>query len=192
MKSYIFQSIRLTLVLLVLLCVIYPVSVAFVAKFSKGAGKGEQSFLNGKVVGYNAVGQSFSDPRYFWGRPSAISYNAAGSAGSNRGPSNPDYLKEVKSRLDTLLKYHPYAERKDIPADLVTASGSGLDPNISVEAADLQVRRVAELRGFSQSQIQELVIENTETPLLGFLGPRKVNVLQLNIALDQISISHEN
>ncbi|WP_207534720.1 potassium-transporting ATPase subunit KdpC [Desertivirga arenae] len=192
MKSYIFQSIRLTLVLLVLLCVIYPVSVAFVAKFSKGAGKGEQSFFNRKVVGYKAVGQSFSDPRYFWGRPSAVSYNAAGSAGSNKGPSNPDYLKEVKSRVDTLLKYHPYAERKDIPADLVTASGSGLDPNISVEAADLQVRRVAELRGFSLSQIQELVIENTEAPFLGFLGPRKVNVLQLNIALDQISTYHEN
>lgn len=190
MKTYIFQSIRLTLVLMVLLCVIYPVSVAFVARFSNGAGNGEQIISNGKVVGYRLLGQRFSEPQYFWGRPSAVAYNAAGSAGSNKGPSNPDYLKEVELRIDTLLKYHPYASRKDIPADLVTASGSGLDPDISVEAALLQVKRVAGNRGLRENQVDELVDKSIEEPLFGLFGPRKINVLKLNLALDAIQIKH--
>jgi potassium-transporting ATPase KdpC subunit len=190
MKTYIFQSIRLTLVLIVLLCVIYPVSVAFVARFSNGAGNGEQMITNGKILGYRLLGQSFSHPQYFWGRPSAVAYNAAGSAGSNKGPSNPDYLKEVESRIDTLLKYHPYASRKDIPADLITASGSGLDPDISVEAALLQVKRVAGNRSLTENQVEELVDKNIEEPLFGLFGPRKVNVLKLNLALDAIQIKH--
>src|SRR6201991_85911 len=140
MKKYILQSIRLTLVLMVLLCVIYPLAVAFTGKFSKGEGSGEKVIKNGKVVGYALLGQSFTKPEYFWGRPSAVSYNAAGSAGSNKGPSNPDYLKDVKSRMDTLLKYHPYLKPSDIPAEMVTASGSGLDPDISPEAAKIQIK----------------------------------------------------
>jgi len=170
-----------------LLCVIYPVSVAFIATFSKGGGDGQQIFLKGKVVGYKLVGQNFSDPGYFWGRPSAVSYNAAGSCGSNKGPSNPDYLKLLEERVDTLLKYHPYAKRTDIPADLVTASGSGLDPDISVKAAMLQVKRVAINRDLNENQVRELVNKNTDGPFLCLFGPKKVNVLQLNIALDEIS-----
>src|SRR5665647_537063 len=129
MKKYILQSIRLTLVLMVLLCVLYPLAIALAGKFSKGNGGGEKIIRNGKTVGYALLGQSFTKPQYFWGRPSAVAYNAAGSAGSNKGPSNPDYLKDVSNRIDTLLKYHPYLKRADIPVDLVTASGSGLDPN---------------------------------------------------------------
>lgn len=186
MKNYLFQAIRLTLILTILLCVLYPVLVAFIGKFSTGQGNGETITVNGKVVGYANIGQKFDKPQYFWGRPSAVAYNAAGSAGSNKGPSNPDYLKDVSNRVDTLLKYHPYLKKSDIPADLVTASGSGLDPDISPDAASIQVRRVAMNRHLSEVQIAQLVKSQTEQPLFGVFGPQKVNVLKLNVALDAL------
>ncbi len=184
MKNYILPSIRLTLVLMVLLCIAYPLLIAGIGKLSKNGGNGETIMLNGKVVGYANIGQRFDQPRYFWGRPSAAGYNAAGSAGSNKGPSNPDYLKDVNNRIDTLLKYHPYLKRSDIPADLVTASGSGLDPDISPAAAQIQVRRVARVRHLQVSAVTDLVNKQTGQPLLNMFGPAKVNVLKLNIALD--------
>ena len=183
MKTYIIQSIRLTVVLMVLLCIIYPLTIAFTGKFAKGYGNGETISLNGKVVGYSLIGQSFTQPQYFWGRPSAVGYNAAGSAGSNKGPSNPDYLKEVANRTDTLLKYHPYLKRTDIPADMVTASGSGLDPDISVQAARMQVKRVADYRRIDEKTVAKLVGENTSKPVF---GPAHVNVLKLNVAIDEL------
>lgn len=186
MKKYIVQSIRLTLVLTVIICVIYPLLVAFIGKFTKGQGNGETVMLNGKVVGYAIIGQKFDKPQYFWGRPSAVNYNAAGSGGSNKGPSNPDYLKEVSKRIDTLLKYHPYLKKSDIPADLVTASGSGLDPDISPEAAKIQIKRVAANRKLTEQQVTALVTQHTEKPLLGLFGPAKINVLKLNVALDTL------
>jgi K+-transporting ATPase ATPase C chain len=189
MKKYIIQSLRLTLVLMVLLCVIYPLIVAFAGGFSKGNGGGEKITKNGKVVGYAAIGQSFTKPEYFWGRPSAVGYNAAGSAGSNKGPSNPDYLKEVSSRIDTLLKYNPSLKKADIPADMVTASGSGLDPNISEQGAIIQIKRIAAYRKINEKTVAELVVKNTQGPLLGLFGPSSVNVLKLNIALDELSSS---
>jgi K+-transporting ATPase ATPase C chain len=184
MKSNIVKSIRLTLVLIVLLCVIYPVFISFAGKLSKGHGDGETISVNGKVVGYANEGQSFTQQKYFWGRPSAVGYNAAGSAGSNKGPSNPDYLKDVASCIDTLLKHHPYLKRSDIPTEMVTASGSGLDPDISPLAASIQVKRVADVRGLTTQQVTDLVAAHTEAPLLGLFGPPKVNVLKLNVALD--------
>ncbi|QJD96129.1 K(+)-transporting ATPase subunit C [Mucilaginibacter robiniae] len=186
MKSYIVPALRLTIVFIVLLCVVYPLIIAGIGKWSEGHGDGETITLNGKVVGYANIGQKFDQPQYFWGRPSAVGYNAAGSAGSNKGPSNPDYLKEVNNRVDTLLKYHPYLKRSDIPADLVTASGSGLDPDISPEAAQIQVQRVAEYRKLDKNKVAALVNQQTEKPLLGLLGPAKVNVLKLNLALQQL------
>ena len=186
MKSNILKSIRITLVLTVILCVIYPVAISFAGKLSKGRGNGETITVNGKVVGYANIGQSFTQPKYFWGRPSAAGYNAAGSAGSNKGPSNPDYLKEVSSRIDTLLKYHPYLKRSDIPAEMVTASGSGLDPDISPAAAQIQIKRIADNRGLTVQKVTTLVNEHTEAPLLGLFGPDKVNVLELNVALDEL------
>jgi K+-transporting ATPase ATPase C chain len=184
MKNYIMQSVRLTLVLLVLLCVIYPIIIAAGGKLSKGKGDGETITVNGKVVGYANVGQKFDSPRYFWSRPSAVGYNAAGSAGSNKGPSNPDYLKDVSNRVDTLLKYHPYLKRKDIPADLITASGSGLDPDISPAAAKIQIKRVAANRKLREQDVAALVNRQIEYPVLGLFGPARVNVLKLNVALD--------
>lgn len=185
MKALI-QSIRLTLVLLVLLCVLYPLGIAIAGKLSKGQGGGEKITKNGKTVGYALLGQSFTKPEYFWGRPSAVGYNAAGSAGSNKGPSNPDYLKEVQSRIDTLLKYSPGLSKGAIPAEMVTASGSGLDPNISEQGAIMQIRRIATYRKIDERRIAELVVKHTEQPFLGLFGPTKVNVLELNLALDEL------
>lgn len=186
MKTYIIQSIRLTLVLMVLLCVVYPLIVAFAGGFSEGQGGGEKITKNGKVVGYARIGQSFTNPEYFWGRPSAVGYNAAGSAGSNKGPSNPDYLQQVSDRIDTLLKYHPTIKKADIPADMVTASGSGLDPNISEQGAIIQIKRIAAVRQLDEKAVAELVVKNTQGPLLGLFGPTSVNVLKLNLALDEL------
>ncbi|TCC98937.1 K(+)-transporting ATPase subunit C [Pedobacter psychroterrae] len=186
MKKYILQSIRLTAVLMVLLCVIYPLIVAFAGGFSKGKGGGEKITTNGKVVGYALLGQSFTKPEYFWGRPSAVDYNAAGSAGSNKGPSNSDYLQQVSDRIDTLLKYNPTIKKADIPADMVTASGSGLDPNISEQGAIIQIKRIAVARQLDEKTVAELVVKNTQGPLLGLFGPTSVNVLKLNLALDEL------
>lgn len=179
-------SIRLTLVMLVLLCGIYPLIVAFAGGFSKGQGGGEKIEKNGKVVGYARLGQNFSEPQYFWGRPSAVGYNAAGSGGSNKGPSNPDYLKQVSDRIDTLLKYNPGLQKADIPAEMVTASGSGLDPNISPQGAEIQIKRIAAYRKINEATVANLVQKYTEGPYLGVFGPSTVNVLRLNLALDEI------
>lgn len=186
MKKYLIQSIRLTAVLMVLLCIIYPLSIAFVGKLSPGGGGGEKITRNGKVVGYARLGQSFSKPEYFWGRPSAAGYNASASAGSNKGASNADYLQQVSDRIDTLIKYHPGLKKADIPADMVTASGSGLDPEISVQGAMIQVKRIAACRRLEERKVADLVSAHTQGPLLGLLGPSSVNVLQLNIALDEL------
>jgi K+-transporting ATPase ATPase C chain len=185
MKKYILPSIKLTVVFTIILCIIYPLFISFAAKLSKGQGSGEKVISKGKVVGYRLIGQSFTKPEYFWGRPSAVNYNAAGSGGSNKGATNPDYLKEVSNRIDTLLKYHPGLKRNDIPAEMVTASGSGLDPNISVEAAKIQAQRIATYRQVPLSKVLKLIDLHTEKPLLGIFGPTKINVLELNIALDQ-------
>ena len=127
------------------------------------------------------MGQQFSDVKYFWGRPSAVEYNGGGSGGSNMGASNPDYLKVVDMRIDKFLESHPYIERGDLPSELVTASGSGLDPHISPEAAEVQIRRVADARKIDEKRIMEIVISNTHKPLV---GEPYINVLELNISLD--------
>lgn len=187
MKKYITQSLRLTLVLIVLLCVLYPLSIALAGRFSNGKGGGEKITKNGKVVGYALLGQSFTRPEYFWGRPSAVGYNAAGSAGSNKGPSNVDYLKTVSDRIDTLLKYNPSIKKADIPSDMVTASGSGLDPNISEQGAIIQIKRISIARKIDERKVAELVVKHIDGPFLGLFGPSSVNVLKLNLALDALN-----
>ena len=182
-----FISLKLSLVLLLICVVIFPLFIALVAKLAPGGGKGETISVNGKVVGYANVGQKFTDDKYFWGRPSAVDYNAAGSAGSNKGPSNPDYLKTVQDRIDTFLVHNPGVKKEQIPAEMVTASGSGLDPDISPASAYVQVKRIAAVRGLPEDKVQSLVEGHVEKPLLGLLGPSKVNVLKLNVALDGIS-----
>lgn len=186
MKNYILPSLKLTGVLIILLAALYPMLIAGVAKMAPGGGDGVTVSLNGKVVGYANIGQKFTDPKYFWGRPSAVDYNAAGSGGSNKGASNPDYLSTVQARIDTFLVYNPGIDKSQLPADLITASGSGLDPNISVQNALVQVKRIASTRNIKEETLQNLITKNTEGPLLGLLGPEKINVLKLNIALDQL------
>lgn len=184
MKQYILPAVKLTIILIVVLAGIYPLLIAGVAKMAPGNGDGVTVTHNGRVVGYANIGQKFTDDKYFWSRPSAVDYNAAGSAGSNKGPSNPDYLKVVQERIDTFMAHNPGVQKGDIPAELVTASGSGLDPDLSPAAAEIQAPRVAKARGIAEARITALVKEYTKGPLFGFLGPSKVNVLQLNVALD--------
>ncbi|MFC5407719.1 K(+)-transporting ATPase subunit C [Larkinella bovis] len=187
MKFPIGTAIRLTLVMLVILVVIYPLVVAGFARLAPGSGKGETVTVNRKVVGYRLIGQKFTEDRYFNSRPSAVGYNAAGSAGSNKGPSNPDYLKTVQARIDTFLVHNPEVKKADIPAELVTASGSGLDPHLSPPAAKIQVPRIARIRGISAERLNQLIDDHTEGPLVGLLGPATVNVLSLNRALDALN-----
>lgn len=184
MKTYLLPSIKLTLILIVLTAGIYPLAIAGIGKFTPGKGDGETITYKGRVVGYANIGQKFTKDEYFWGRPSAVDYNAAGSGGSNKGPSNPDYLKQVEGRIEDFLKHNPDVTRSQIPAELVTASGSGLDPDLSPAGAKVQVARVAKVRGLSVDAVNKLVDEHTEQPLLGLFGPAKVNVLKLNVALD--------
>lgn len=172
--------------MLILTSVIYPLVVAGIAKLAPGGGAGETVSVNGKVVGYARIGQKFTEDRYFNSRPSAVDYNAASSAGSNKGPSNPDYLKTVQARIDTFLMHNPGAQKSDIPAELVTASGSGLDPDLSPATAMIQVRRIARVRGLATERLNQLIDEHTKGPLLGLFGPSTVNVLALNVALDEL------
>jgi len=181
-----FISLKLSLVLLVICVVIFPLFIALVAKLAPGGGKGETISVNGKVVGYANVGQKFTDDKYFWGRPSAVDYNAAGSAGSNKGPSNPDYLKTVQDRIDTFLVHNPGINKAEVTAEMVTASGSGLDPDISPASAYVQVKRIATVRGLQEDNVKTLVEAHVDKPLFGLLGPSKVNVLKLNVALDEL------
>lgn len=187
MKRYLLPALKLTLVFIIICAVIYPLLIAAVGRMTPGRGRGETVEVSGKVVGYANIGQHFSADRYFWSRPSSVGYNAAGSGGSNKGPSNPDYLKDVQAHIDTFLAHNPGVKKEDIPAELVTYSGSGLDPDLSPAAARIQVARIAAVRKISPDKLNELVDRYTQGPLLGIFGPSKVNVLKLNIALDAMN-----
>jgi len=186
MKKNLLISLKLTLVMLIICAVLYPLLIAGIGKATPGGGKGKTLSVNGKVVGYELIGQNFTEDKYFWGRPSAVDYNPAGSAGSNKGPSNPDYLKMVQDRIDTFLVHNPGVKKEEIPADLVTASGSGLDPDISPSSAYVQVKRIAAIRKLPEEKVKSLVDQHVEKPFLG-LAPEKVNVLRLNVDLDKFS-----
>jgi len=186
MKTNILPAIRLTLVSILVFMGIYPLAIWGIAQAAPAKGNGETVTLNNKVIGYKLEGQNFSADNYFWSRPSAAGYNAAGSSGSNKGPSNPDYLQTVKDRIDIFLVHNPRIKKEDIPADLVTASGSGLDPDVSPAAAYIQVKRIAATRNIPEDKINALVKDHIEAPLAGMIGPSKVNVLKLNIALDKL------
>lgn len=183
MKTNIFPAIRLTLFCALFFSGIYTVAILGIAKFTPNNGKGQIITQNGKTY-YSNIGQSFTQDKYFNSRPSAVNYNAAGSAGSNKGPSNPTYLAEVQARIDTFMVHNPSINKADIPSDLVTASGSGLDPNISVEGAKIQIKRIAKVRNISEEKLLELVDKQTEKPLFGLMGTSKINVLKLNLALE--------
>jgi potassium-transporting ATPase KdpC subunit len=186
MNQHILPALKLTLVCIVVFVGLYALLIWGVAQAAPDKGKGETVSVNYKVVGYKLEGQNFTADNYFDSRPSACGYNAAGSGGSNKGPSNPDYLKQVQDRIDTFLVHNPSVKKEDIPSELVTSSGSGLDPDLSPQGAYVQVARIAKARNIPDAKINTLVDQQIQKPLLGLFGTEKVNILQLNIELDKL------
>lgn len=187
MTTHFKPALLMLLVWTVITGVLYPVLVTHLGQllFPRQA-NGSLIDKDGKPLGSEFIGQPFSDPKYFWGRPSATAphaYNAGASSGSNQGPTNPALVEAIKGRVQALKDADP-GNSAPVPADLVTASGSGLDPHISPAAAAYQVARVARLRNLSESVLKELVARHTEGRQFGFLGEPRVNVLKLNLALD--------
>ena len=185
MKNF-WKSIKITLAFCVLLSVCYVLVLWIFAKAVTPEGGNVQVVrVGGQIVGGANVGQPFSREIYFWGRPSAVNYDGSSSGGSNKAATNPEYLAEVESRIDTFLTVHSYLDRSEVTAEMVTASGSGLDPDISPASAYIQIKRVADARGTTPENIRELVDSQTEKPFLWLFGPEKVNVLKLNVSLDK-------
>jgi K+-transporting ATPase ATPase C chain len=187
MLKQIRPAIIALIVMTVLTGLVYPLVITGLAQaFFPHQANGSLITENGKVAGSALIGQQFSDPKYFWGRLSATNpypYNAAASSGSNLGPTNPALLEEVQARINALKAADP-GNTDPIPVDLVTSSGSGLDPEISPAAAEYQAARVARLRGLPLSTVQQFIDEHTQGRVLGIFGEPRVNVLQLNLALD--------
>jgi len=190
MRTEIRPALALLLVLTVVTGIVYPLAITGVAHFVfPRQAHGSLIVRDGVVVGSSWIGQPFSDPRYFWGRLSATSppYNAGASSGSNLGPSNPALLDQARARIAALRGADPEA-RGPVPVDLVTASGSGLDPHISPAAAEYQAARVARSRGLDVENVRRLIAAHTTHRLLRFIGEPVVNVLELNLALDAPSV----
>ena len=190
MKALLRPALSLFVLLTVVTGVLYPLAVTGIAKVAfPEAANGSLIVRDGKAVGSRLIGQNFSDPGYFWGRPSATSpqpYNASASSGSNQGPLNPALVDAVRGRIETLKAADPENARP-IPADLVTASASGLDPQISPAAAAYQIERVARARRLDPARVKAMVAQYTEDRQWSILGDPRVNVLELNLALDATS-----
>ncbi|MGH7235300.1 MAG: potassium-transporting ATPase subunit KdpC [Nitrospiraceae bacterium] len=187
MRAQLGPAIMALLVLTILTGLLYPLAVTGIAQaiFPHQA-NGSVMIKDGRAIGSALIGQPFEDATYFWSRPSAtspFSYNAAASSGSNLGPTNPALIQAVQTRIDALKAADP-GNQALIPVDLVTASGSGLDPHISPAAADYQVLRVARARGLDEATVRRLVIEHTEPRQFGILGEPRVKVVELNLALE--------
>ncbi|TPQ27915.1 potassium-transporting ATPase subunit KdpC [Methylomonas koyamae] len=196
MSSYLRPAAVMLLLLTLATGAVYPALVTLVAQtvFAEQANGSLIKTANGEVIGSRLIGQSFSDPNYFWSRPSATApypYNAAASSGSNLGPTNPELSEAVAARIQALKQADP-DNQAPVPVDLVTASGSGLDPHISPAAAEYQVKRVARFRKIEEAKVRELIEANTEGRQWGVLGEPRVNVLQLNLALDAVSFPAPN
>ena len=182
------RSLLLSTVLLLLCGLAYPVLLRTIALLvSENKADGSPVRVDGRIVGFRHIGQSFTADRYFNSRPSAVNYNAGAAGASNAAPANPDYLKTVQAHIDTFLVHNPTVQKQQIPAELVTASGSGLDPDLSPEGALVQIPRIARLRRLSESRLSQLVNEHTERPWLGVFGVPTINVLELNLALDRLT-----
>ncbi len=189
MKTLLRPAVTLFVLLTAVTGIVYPLAVTGVAKVAfSDAADGSLIVKDGKVVGSSLIGQNFTDPKHFWGRPSAtgpMPYNASASSGSNQGPLNPALVDAVKGRIEALKAADP-DNKLPIPADLVNASASGLDPHISPEAAAYQVARVAAQRHLLPADVKALVSQHIESRQWGVFGEPRVNVLQLNIALDSL------
>jgi len=188
MPHSIVSSLRMLAALTLLTGVAYPLATWGIAQLAfPAAANGSLVVASGKAIASSLIGQPFSDPRYFWSRPSAtmpMPYNGAASSGSNQGPRNPALADAVRSRIEMLRAADP-ANGAAVPADLVTASASGLDPHISVAAAEFQLARVARTRGLGVESVRAILEQNTEGRTFGLLGEPRVNVVLLNLALDR-------
>jgi potassium-transporting ATPase KdpC subunit len=185
MMKEIKQGVRFTIVTMALLGGVYHVAIWAVGRVAFVA-QAEGSLIrraDGAVVGSRLIGQKFARPEYFQPRPSGVDYNAASTGGTNYGPSNPDHLEAVEERVAAITKQEGVAARQ-VPSEMVTASGGGMDPHIPPAAAELQAPRVAAMRGVAVDRVLNLVRAHTEPPTFGFLGRARVNVLELNVALD--------
>jgi K+-transporting ATPase ATPase C chain len=189
MKTLLRPAVSLFVLLTAITGIVYPLAVTGIAQVAFPAAAGGSLIVkDGKAVGSALIGQNFTDPKHFWGRPSATGpypYNASASSGSNQGPLNPALVDAVKGRIEALKAADP-DNRLPVPVDLVTASGSGLDPHISPAAAAYQVERVARARQVKTEVVAALVAANTEERQLGLFGEARVNVLKLNLALDAL------
>jgi potassium-transporting ATPase KdpC subunit len=184
------SAVSLLIAMTILLGIAYPLLITGIAKlaFPRQA-EGSLLHADGKLIGSTLIGQSFSDPKYFWGRPSATSpqpYNGSASGASNLGPLNPALLDAVKANAKALHDADP-DNHQPIPVDLVTASGSGLDPEVSIAAAQYQAARIAHARNLAVERVEALINAHQEGRLFGFIGERRVNVLTLNLALDRMN-----
>jgi potassium-transporting ATPase KdpC subunit len=185
MKTHLLPALKLTVLCIIFFVVIYSAIVWGIAQAAApNRGKGELVMSANTITGFCRIGQTFTADKYFWSRPSAVGYNAAGSAGSNKVPSNPEYLQTVQARIDAFLTHNPGTIKSQIPVELVTASGSGLDPDLSPNAALVQVHRIARVRGIPEHQLIDLINKSAENHFL--FGPNIVNVLKLNTALDNV------
>jgi len=185
------KEIKTGVLLLIAICVLQVACVSFVTLVAQitmpDKANGSLLYVDGKLVGSELIGQSFTSPGYFHGRPSAVDYDTAESAGTNYGPTSAELMEQVNQRIEMVRRENGLPPDAPVPADLVLASGSGLDPHISVEGAILQVRRVATARALPESEVRMLVDQHIEPPQLGFLGQERVNVLKLNLALDELA-----
>ncbi len=189
--KYLRQALISLVILTLLTGVIYPLFIYGIGKvFFSNQANGSLIEKDGQIIGSSLIGQQFSQAKYFWSRPSATSgnsYNGLASGGSNLGPLNPQLVNNVQARTTALESNNP--DHKPIPVDLVTASGSGLDPEISLAGAEFQIPRIAQARNVKPEQIQRLINQTAEYPLFGLIGEARVNVLKLNLALDQLSLN---
>jgi len=182
----ILKDIKLHLLTVVIFGLLFPLLIWGVGLIFPHQANGLPIYKNNKLVGFQNIGQKFTSDKYFWGRPSAVDYNAAATGGSNKGTTNKEYLALVNTRIDEFLQKNPEIKRSEIPSDLVTASGSGIDPHISPQGAFIQIPRIAKERNLDSEAIKHLIDDNIENPLFGLMGTERVNVLRLNLALDEL------
>jgi K+-transporting ATPase ATPase C chain len=185
------KIIKISVLILMLICVLQTVYTFVITGIAQVAfpyqANGSLLYVDGKLVGSELIGQEFTSPGYFHGRPSAREYNTLDSGGSNLGPTSAKLMEQVKERVEQVRKENGLAPDATVPPDLVLTSGSGLDPHISPESAFLQVGRVAKVRNLVEAEVRVLVEKHVEQPQFGVLGAIKVNVLKLNIALDELA-----
>ncbi|MEK7483039.1 MAG: potassium-transporting ATPase subunit KdpC [Planctomycetota bacterium] len=189
MKVFLRTDLVLHLLMVLLFGILYPFLVWGMGRFLPRQASGLPILENNRCIGFENIGQNFTLDTYFQGRPSAVDYNASATGGSNKGPNNPEYLAVVEQRIKDFLQKNPTVLRSEIPSDLVTASGSGIDTHISLKATKIQIERIARCRGMDAKKLEALVDSMKETPWLGIFGIERINVLRLNLALDKWKLS---